>query len=100
MKRLACLVIVAASALPCAASGPKVDGMVKREQPRVPKGQFIFAPPPVLILNTPPKVLDDYTVSFILFPNHAVVAELFSRTGLNVAIRRYQLERDLRADRP
>src|SRR5262245_393105 len=56
MKRFACLVIVAALALQCAASGPKVDWTVKRDKPSIDPRQNVFQAPKIVI---PPRTLDD-----------------------------------------
>ena len=62
MKRLACLVIVAASSLPCAASDPNRPDPRQNVMMR-PKLQGPNTPPPA-----PPKMLDDETVRAFLFP--------------------------------
>jgi len=76
MKRLACLVIVAASALSCAADDPnqpdtRVNVMM------APKLRCPNRPPP-----PPPKVLDDETVRAVLFPAQTVAREAMKQTGL------------------
>ena len=69
MKRLACLLIVAASALLCSAAEPKGDGTVNPNEPdtrpnvmMAPKLRGPNTPPPAA-----PKLLDFETVCAVLF---------------------------------
>jgi hypothetical protein len=86
MKRFACLVIVAAFALPCAATGPKADGTVRPQRPSTDPRQFVFAGPklgvPTKPPPPPPKMLDDDTVCAVLFPAQTAAREAMKQTGL------------------
>jgi hypothetical protein len=76
MRPLACLVIVAAFAVPGAATGPKVDGTVKRNRPSIDARQFVFMRPKLVV---PPKLLDDETVRAVLFPFAAYAGQVAHR---------------------
>jgi hypothetical protein len=94
MKRLACLIIVAASALPCAASGPKVDRLVKLNRPSVDPRQNVMMAPKIVV---PPKLLNDEMVCAVLFPGLTATREAMRLTGLTkwLEAKRFHAERHL-----
>jgi hypothetical protein len=76
MNRFACLVIVATFAMPCLATGPKVDRTIKPKRASIDTRQFVFMRPKLVV---PPKVLDDQTVRAILFPFTAYAERVTDR---------------------
>src|SRR5262249_12570511 len=74
MKRLACLAILRALALPCAAARPKVDRTIKRDRPSIDPRQNVMMAPKLA-----PLLLNDETVRAALFPFAAYAEQVADR---------------------
>src|SRR5690349_3693854 len=77
MKRLACLVIVLASAMPCPADDPN-EPDTRQNVKAAPKIQG-----PNWFWPGPPKMLDDKSVRTILFPLPTIGREVIRQIGLD-----------------
>jgi len=81
MKRLVCLAILTGFAMPCAATGPKVDGTAKPDGPCIDARQFVFVPQKLVIETTPPPpLLDDRVMKAVVAPLPAVAVWALNQT--------------------
>src|SRR4051812_4099154 len=82
MKRLACLVILAASTLPSMASVPEVSGACERPKPKADGGGAVIggnAGFAVLNIFPKPLLLDDITLKSVLSPVDMYLEQVSTR---------------------